>query len=133
MVQHKLVVDKGNQTLYVLNQGRMVAEMPCSTGNGIPANGYSGITPNGVYSIADIVDSKDLVWDGDPRGQRKPYGPWMFTLDDNPRGLAIHGTDEPQKLGLAVTHGCIRVSYDDITRLKENYVDIGTLVEIIGK
>ena len=132
MTQYKLIVDKSKQMIYVANKkGRILEKMLCSTGSGIERDGYSGITPNGIYSIRDIVDSKDLSWIGDPTGLRRPYSPWMFTLDYEPEGLAIHGTDEPRKLGLPVTHGCIRVSKDNVIKLKQKYVDIGTLVGVI--
>jgi lipoprotein-anchoring transpeptidase ErfK/SrfK len=32
-------------------------------------------------------------------------------------GFAIHGTDEPEKLGRSVTHGCVRLADKDIRAL----------------
>ena len=32
-------------------------------------------------------------------------------------GYGIHGTDEPEKLGQSVSHGCVRLGDDDIARL----------------
>lgn len=130
MKEYELKIDKSVQELYVIENGEVVGIVPCSTGTGIPANGYDCVTPEGVYSVTKIVDSRDLGWEGDPTGQRRPYGPWMFNLSID--GIAIHGTDEPKNLGTPVTHGCIRVSDYAIVILRKNYVKEGTLVEIIG-
>ncbi len=45
--------------------------------------------------------------------------------------LAIHGTDKPELLGQRVSHGCIRMSNRDATRLFHN-VQVGTEVVIVG-
>ena len=44
--------------------------------------------------------------------------------------IAIHGTNQPAKVGSAVSNGCVRMTNDDITRLV-SLVPIGTPVEIV--
>src|SRR5437899_7182359 len=41
-------------------------------------------------------------------------GQYRLELGD---GYGIHGTDEPEKLGSSVSHGCVRLSDDDIAKL----------------
>lgn len=41
-------------------------------------------------------------------------GQYRLELGD---GYGIHGTDEPEKLGSAVSHGCVRLSDQDIAKL----------------
>ncbi len=41
-------------------------------------------------------------------------GQYRLELGD---GYGIHGTDEPEKLGTAVSHGCVRLSDEDIAKL----------------
>jgi len=41
-------------------------------------------------------------------------GHYRLELGD---GYGIHGTDEPEKLGQSVSHGCVRLSDDDIAKL----------------
>ena len=41
-------------------------------------------------------------------------GHYRLELGD---GYGIHGTDEPEKLGQSVSHGCVRLSDDDIANL----------------
>jgi len=44
----------------------------------------------------------------------KVLGHYRLELGD---GYGIHGTDEPDKLGQSVSHGCVRLGDDDIARL----------------
>ncbi len=44
----------------------------------------------------------------------KVLGKYRLNLGD---GYAIHGTDQPSKLGQSVSHGCVRVGEADIERL----------------
>lgn len=131
-MKYAIRVNKDEQNLYVRNGKDIVETMVCSTGCGHSVGDFGGITPNGSYNVVNVVDTHNTGWPGNAESKRRPYGPWMFVLND-PRGkLAIHGTDEPELLGKPVSHGCVRVSNSDIVKLKENYVEIGTLVEIVG-
>src|ERR1041385_6579695 len=53
------------------------------------------------------VDTKQRHYD-------KVLGKYRLELGD---GYGIHGTDEPDKLGQSVSHGCVRLGDDDIARL----------------
>ena len=76
--------------------------------------------------------------DGDILPERVPPGP------DNPLGnralrlaagkgtYLIHGTNNPIAVGLAVTHGCIRMYPEDIEALFE-MVPVGTKVRIVNE
>jgi hypothetical protein len=44
--------------------------------------------------------------------------------------VGIHGTDQPQLLGQAVSHGCIRVS-NDVARRLERLAMLGTPIDIV--
>ncbi len=44
----------------------------------------------------------------------KVLGHYRLELGD---GYGIHGTDEPEKLGQSVSHGCVRVGDDDLAKL----------------
>jgi lipoprotein-anchoring transpeptidase ErfK/SrfK len=44
-------------------------------------------------------------------------------------GYGIHGTNKPETVGQAVSHGCVRMRNDDIERLFE-MVPVGTPVFI---
>jgi lipoprotein-anchoring transpeptidase ErfK/SrfK len=44
-------------------------------------------------------------------------------------GYALHGTNKPESIGQAVSHGCIRLRNEDILRLKR-LMPIGTPVTV---
>ncbi len=57
--------------------------------------------------VVPPVDTKQRHFD-------KVLGKYRLELGD---GYGIHGTDEPDKLGQSVSHGCVRLGDDDIARL----------------
>lgn len=87
-------------------------------------------TPPGDYYFTELVRPPE------PGG---PYGAYAFGLSGysetlesfagGPGQLAVHGTDDEAALGSRVSHGCIRVSDDDITWMAEN-LPLGTPVSI---
>ena len=105
-------------------------------------------TPLGVTHV--IQKQKDPTWyppesvrkeheaAGDPIPARVPPGP------DNPLGAyamrlaagngtyLIHGTNNPIAVGLAVTHGCIRMYPDDVAQLFP-LIPVGTPVRLVNE
>jgi hypothetical protein len=65
------------------------------------------------------VDTKQRHYD-------KVLGKFRLELGD---GYGIHGTDEPEKLGQSVSHGCVRLGDDDIARLYQ-MANVGDTVVI---
>ena len=57
--------------------------------------------------VVPPVDTKQRHYD-------KVLGKYRLELGD---GYGIHGTDEPDKIGQSVSHGCVRLGDDDIARL----------------
>jgi lipoprotein-anchoring transpeptidase ErfK/SrfK len=80
----------------VLDEGGVEREMP--PGKTIVAGGTIVIPP---------VDSPQRHYD-------KVLGKYRLELGD---GYGIHGTDQPEKLGQSVSHGCVRLGDQDIERL----------------
>jgi L,D-transpeptidase ErfK/SrfK len=105
-------------------------------------------TPLGLTRV--IQKQKDPVWyppesvrkehaaAGDPLPAQVPAGP------DNPLGqyamrlaagngtYLIHGTNNPIAVGLAVTHGCVRMYPDDVAALFP-LIPVGTPVRLINE
>jgi len=75
-------------------------------------------TPGGLYYTTELLAPPD------PGG---PYGPYAYGLSGysnvyqsfggGPGQLGLHGTNQPGALGRKVSHGCIRMSNNDITTL----------------
>ncbi len=77
--------------------------------------------------------------DQDAPNPNGDYGPYAYGLsgysdtltsfNGGPGQLGIHGTNEPQYLGTQVSHGCIRMSNANITKLAHE-LPLGTPVQI---
>jgi lipoprotein-anchoring transpeptidase ErfK/SrfK len=98
-------------------------------------------TPRGIMSV--IRKKKDPVWlkpdwaflekgesipgwDSPLRKEKGVLGAFLLDLGG---GVMIHGTPQEYLLGRSVTHGCIRVGYDDLKVLYDS-VQVGTKVFI---
>jgi lipoprotein-anchoring transpeptidase ErfK/SrfK len=87
-------------------------------------------TPGGIYFLTELLR---------PTNPNGDYGPYAYGLsgysdtltsfNGGPGQLGIHGTNEPQLIGTQVSHGCIRMSNDDITKLAK-MLPLGTPVQI---
>ncbi|MBD3919527.1 L,D-transpeptidase family protein [Paenibacillus sp. PR3] len=77
-------------------------------------------TPEGSFLISEKVRNPNGRDDG-------PYGSRGMTLSDT--NYAIHGTDEPQSIGVDDSLGCIRMSQEDLEELYD-LVPLGTKVTI---
>lgn len=89
-------------------------------------------TPTGSFYMRELAR---------PRNPRGSYGPWAFglsaystVLQKFGRGdgqIGIHGTNEPKLLGTQVSHGCIRMRNEAITKLAQTLPQ-GVPVEIVA-
>lgn len=92
-------------------------------------------TPPGLYYITELLKQPD------PYGL---YGPYAFGLSVHTQialirsefpasdgRIGLHGTDDPAGLGTNVSHGCIRLSNANITKLA-HLLPGGTPVQITG-
>lgn len=93
-------------------------------------------TPGGLYYTAELKQPVDSKGRPIPNG---PYGPYAYGLSgfsdvlvDFAGGngmIGIHGTNDPGSIGTDVSHGCIRMSNEGITKLAQN-LPLGVPVEI---
>ena len=93
------------------------------------------VLPDGRRSVLQATDGREIVVDGKllvpPLGttqRRYPgvLGTHRLNMGD---GYAIHGTNQPQTVGRAVSHGCVRLRNEDIAKLYA-MVPVGTPVYI---
>lgn len=110
---HKIVVNRNKKTLVVYKNGTPFETYPVAVGKSETP------TPKGSYEI--LEKSKN------PGG---PYGPRWMGLSVPGGHYGIHGTNEPDSIGKAVSKGCIRMNNNDVKNLYK-YIQIGTPVEII--
>ncbi|MCP3015043.1 L,D-transpeptidase [Nocardiopsis dassonvillei] len=122
--EYRVEVDTGDFAFTVFDGDEEVRTGVIGTGEGETP------TPEGRYYFTELLQPPD------PEG---PYGVYAFglsgfsetleTFAGGPGQLAVHGTNDEDALGRQVSHGCVRVSNEDITWMAEN-LPIGTPVEI---
>ena len=122
--QYKVVVELSAHKITVTNGSNVILSDTIGVGKA------STPTPDGKYYI------KELLRPPDPNGA---YGPYAYGVSgyspvvQNFKGgddtIGIHGTNEPELLGKDVSHGCIRISNADITKLAK-ILPLGTPVVI---
>jgi lipoprotein-anchoring transpeptidase ErfK/SrfK len=128
IVDHRIEVAVAEHRLRLYEGDELVLEEPIGVGRAeVP-------TPGGVYYL------KELLQPPNPNGA---YGNYAYGLSgfstvlESFNGgdgvIGIHGTNEPDKLGTDVSHGCIRVHNDVMSRLvNEIGLPLGTPVEILA-
>jgi len=101
----------------------------------VEGNDVVRVSPDGRRSVLQATDGREIVVDGKilepPLGttQRRyegVLGTHRLNMGD---GYAIHGTNQPETVGRAVSHGCVRVRNEDIVKLYA-MVEVGTPVYI---
>lgn len=123
---YRIVVSRGAHTMTLYKSGGVIAVEKAAIGTSDTP------TPGGRFYLAELLK---------PPNPSGPYGPYAFGLsgfsttlasfDGTKPVIGLHGTNEPQLLGHDVSHGCIRLSNDAITRLAGT-VPTGTPVDIIA-
>jgi len=88
----------------------------------------SSPSPTGTFTIVSRVSNPTYYRPGKVvgPGASNPIGSRWIGL--NHKGYGIHGTDEPNSIGYAKSHGCIRLRNADIEKLFER-VRPGDVVE----
>ncbi len=67
-----------------------------------------------------------------PAGPDNPLGQYAMRLAAGNGTYLIHGTNNPIAVGLAVTHGCVRMYPDDVAALFP-LIPVGTPVRLINE
>ena len=96
-------IDKSTQHMTVAVDGQQRYSWPVSTGR----PGYD--TPGGTFKINRM--------DADHFSQEWDNAPMPHTMFFDLHGHAIHGFSDVKHLGLAVSHGCVRLSPDHAATL----------------
>jgi L,D-transpeptidase ErfK/SrfK len=89
-------------------------------------------SPVGTFTIDRRVANPTYHHNGKtvPPGPRNPVGTRWMGLSK--QGYGIHGTNEPNSIGKAASHGCIRMARADLEELYPLVAD-GDTVELVGQ
>jgi lipoprotein-anchoring transpeptidase ErfK/SrfK len=115
--------------------GKIVMHAPVTSGSSkdpLPVGEWkvTGVSWNPTFNY-----NPDLFWDADPAhakakipaGPNNPVG--VVWVDINKEHFGLHGTPEPSTIGRTESHGCVRLTNWDATRLGR-LVGVGTKVTI---
>jgi lipoprotein-anchoring transpeptidase ErfK/SrfK len=119
----QILVSIPDRKLAVLEQGKVIRTFPVSVGASVSPS------PTGDFRIVHRLANPTYYHPGVviPPGSDNPIGPRWIGL--NKSGYGIHGTNRPESIGHAASHGCIRLRNRDIKQLFE-MVRVGDAVEI---
>jgi lipoprotein-anchoring transpeptidase ErfK/SrfK len=116
-------VDVKTNMLGVFEGDKIIAAYPVTIGS------TQTVTPIGEWKVRGVAKLPTFRYDermlkrGErsknfhilPPGPNSPVGVVWIAL--NKRGIGIHGTEDPNTIGQAVSHGCIRLANWDVVRL----------------
>ena len=122
----KIVVDKSAGTLLAYDTaGKLIAAFTATMGSthdplplgnwkilGVSKNPTFHYNPN-LFWDAKATDKKALL----PAGPNGPVG--VTWIDLSKEHYGIHGTPEPETIGRAESHGCVRLTNWDVARLAQ--------------
>lgn len=128
---HFFIVDKAQMEIVVFDRyGREEKRvgMACSKNFGTKHHRRDNRTPEGYFSVKGVYNSTEWLYtddDGKTSDKKGQFGPRFIRLNiPVTTQIGIHGTSSPWSIGHRRSHGCIRVTNDNIMELVE-YVDSG--------
>jgi L,D-transpeptidase YbiS len=158
-VSRRIHISIAEQRLRLLEDDTVIFDAPVSTAANGPGEAVgSGCTPRGRHSVRAMIGAgaeSGMVFKGRrPTGeiyneqlaQQMPQGDWILSrilwlsgsepgrnrlgsVDTMRRYIYIHGTPDNEPMGIALSHGCVRMRNSDIIDLFEQ-VTPGTPVLI---
>jgi lipoprotein-anchoring transpeptidase ErfK/SrfK len=125
----EVVVKLSDRRTYVYHTGEVIASYPIAIGK----EGWE--TPTGSFRVRDM--QKYPIWQHPitdkifPSGPDSPLGDrWIGFWSDGRNEIGFHGTPDIHLLGLAISHGCLRMRNEDVRSLY-NKLTVGTLVSVV--
>jgi lipoprotein-anchoring transpeptidase ErfK/SrfK len=124
--RRQILVSVPDRMLAVIEASKVIRTFPVSVGASVSPS------PTGELQIVGRLANPTYYHPGVviPAGADNPIGPRWIGLSQ--KGFGIHGTNHPESIGHAASHGCIRLRNRDIKQLFE-MVRVGDVVEIRGE
>jgi lipoprotein-anchoring transpeptidase ErfK/SrfK len=122
---YRIFIDTGALRLVAYDGAKPFLDTKVAVGTG------DSPTPTGNYFVDGRVSGLDP---GGPYGTHQvsvaAFSNVYSTFGGGVGQIAIHGTNDPAKLGTPASHGCVRMLNDDIAKLADMVPD-GTPVQIV--
>src|SRR6266567_4121438 len=116
-------IDTKANTLEVYEGEKLIAAYPVTVGSAQTVSPIGEWKVRRITKMATFRYDKEMLKHGQcsgnfyllPPGPRNPVGVMWIAL--NKKGIGIHGTNSPESIGHAASHGCIRLANWDVVRL----------------
>jgi lipoprotein-anchoring transpeptidase ErfK/SrfK len=120
----RLIVNLAARKIVLVEDGKVLKMYPVAVGK------RSTPSPSGSFHIASHVANPTYSHEGKvvKPGPKNPVGTRWMSLGY--KGYGIHGTNHPESIGHAASHGCIRLRNQDVEELFE-LVRVGDEVELL--
>lgn len=145
-IKDGIIINIPDRTLYYFQQGILVTSLPVALGSATKNEKYVWQTPVGKFKIT--AKMKDPTWTVPPSIQTEmeeqgkeaiisiPPGPenplGKFAIKTSIPGILIHSTTRPSSIYSFSSHGCVRLSPDQMEELFPR-IKVNTRGEIIYK
>jgi len=125
-VQRQIIVSIPDRQLALIEEGRVLKIYPVAVGAEVSPS------PEGDFTVMSRLENPTYYKPGTviAPGKSNPLGTRWMGL--NKKGYGIHGTNLPNSIGKAASHGCIRMRQHDLEELFA-LVRIGDKVELRGQ
>ena len=122
----RLIVSIPDRKIVLIEDGQVVKTYPIAVGK------KSTPSPSGSFHIASRVVKPTWYQPGKMvgPGPANPLGTRWMGLGF--KGYGIHGTNMPNSIGKAASHGCIRMRNHDVEELFE-LVQVGDPVDLVAE
>lgn len=126
----KIVVDKSDKVVRLFGEGdRLIAQFPATLGSEKDPLPLGNWKVNSVAFNPPFKYQPQLFWDVDdseeeqllPPGPNGPVG--LVWVDLSKEHLGIHGTNAPETIKRAESHGCVRLTNWDAARVTQMIED----------
>jgi lipoprotein-anchoring transpeptidase ErfK/SrfK len=116
-------IDTKINMLEVYEGDKLIAAYPVTIGSAQTASPVGEWKVRRITKLPTFRYDKEMLLHGRrsgnfyllPPGPRNPVGVMWIAL--NKKGIGIHGTNEPDSIGRAASHGCVRLTNWDVLRL----------------
>ena len=119
----RVQVDTKTNMLRLYHGDRLVAAYPVTIGSGRTESPVGNWKVKGVAMMPNYRHDEKMLKEGERSddfhmlapGPNNPVGVVWIAL--NKKGIGLHGTDDPDSIGRAASHGCVRLANWDVVRL----------------
>jgi len=131
----RVQVDVKANMLKVFEAEKLVAAYPVTIGSAQLESPIGDWKVRGIAKMPNFRYDKEMLNHGRrsgdfhllPPGPNNPVGVMWIQL--NKKGIGLHGTNEPETIGRASSHGCVRLANWDVVRLAAK-IQAGVAVSI---